>query len=135
MLNQVKMKKLIRLTERDLTRIVKRIISEVKIDKPLYLSEDRWVEVWFRLRKLSKSFHFPDYGFFTFGGLFFFYDEEEGCLKLEPQKLSDWREDTHKAAMILDDYAERLENFIKETGLNLKLEVRGDYSMKISAFE
>jgi hypothetical protein len=129
------MKRIIRITENDLTRIVRRIINEVKIDKPLYLSEDRWVEIWFRLRKLSKSFHLPDYGYFTFGGLFFFYDEEEGCLKLEPQKLSDWREDTYKAAMILDDYAERLENFLKDTGLNLKLEVRSDYSMKIIAFE
>jgi hypothetical protein len=137
------MRKIIRLRESDLTRIVKRVIREQEEENEeggqKHLSSEEWVEIWFKLRKMTKSFHFPDYGFFTFGGLFFYYDEEEGCLKLPPQKLSDWREDTSVAADILDDYAYRIQNYLNEfnsknSNLRLELKVGSSYSMKMCAY-
>ena len=133
------MRKIVRLRESDLTRLVKRVIREQEGGGQKHLSSEEWGEIWFQLRKMTKSFHFPDYGFFTFGGLFFFYDEEEGCLKLPPQKLSDWREDTKDAADILDNYANRIENYLDEynansLGLELRFEVGSNYSMKICAY-
>lgn len=120
------MRKTIRLTESDLIRLVKKIISESN-----KLTIDDWEDIWFKLRKIDKSFGRPDDGIFPFGGLFFFYSKD-GELRLPPQKLSDWREDTKHAADILDNYVRRLTNSFEESGLDLRFEVDNDYSMKIS---
>lgn len=133
------MKKLIRLSESDLTRIVRRVIKEQEEEnsETKFLSEQQWVDVWFGLRKLTKSFHFPDYGLFVFGGLFFYYNEEEGCLVLEPQKLTDWRNDPSDAADVLDNYVNRIRDYFNEynngNDIQLSLEVGRSYSMKICA--
>lgn len=132
------MKKIIKITESDLMKIVKKIILE----NERKLSEEMWEEIWFKLKKINKSFGTPDKGLFTFGGLFFNYSKD-GCLHLPPQKLSDWREDTQKAAEILDDYVHRIKGAFreleekytdKETGesnLKLRLKVGENFSMKI----
>ena len=124
--------KIIKLTESDLTRIVKRVINENMNDVPRVLSEKQWEDVWFKLRKMSnnKTFGVPEYNIFPFGGLFF-KSTENGYLELPPQKLSDWRDDVDKAAAILDDYVERLKSYLYESGMNLKLDVDSDYGMRI----
>ena len=128
------MKKTIRLTEKDLTRLIKKIINESEIPDMMELSKDEWEDVWFKLKKLNKSFSPPDNdNIFGFGGLFFHYSN--GHLKLPPQKLSDWRDDIEKAAEILDNYISRLEEVFMESEYNLKLDVDSDYSMKIYLVE
>jgi len=124
--------KIIKLTESDLTRIVKRVINENMNDVPRVLSEKQWKDIWFGLRKIAnnKTFGVPEYNIFPFGGLFFNLNEN-GYLELPPQKLSDWRDDVDKAAAILDDYVDRLKSYLYESGMNLKLDVDSDYSMKI----
>lgn len=128
------MKKIITLNESDITRIVKRIINEMEDTEPQYLSISEWEEIWYKLRKISKSFHFPENGNFTFGGLFFYYNPDDGSLRLEPQKLTDWRTEPEDAAEVLDNYASRLENFLMEVDSSLKLFVDGNYAMKIVKF-
>lgn len=122
-----------------------RTIKEQK-NEPKKLSLTEWEDIWFKLIKISKypdsnnsPFHFPEDGMFVFGGLFFFYNKEEGCLKLPPQKLSDWRNDLNDAADILENYANRIENFLDELNkslddLELRLDVRSNYAMTICAY-
>lgn len=143
-----------RIIESRIRRIVKRVINEMDEMSPLDmdnngprpLSEKQWEDIWFKLRKISKypdsnrsPFHFPEDGIFVFGGLFFFYNREEGCLKLPPQKLSDWRSDSNEAAEVLEKYANRIENFLDELNkslddLDLRLDVRSNYAMTICAY-
>ena len=124
--------KIIKLTESDLTRIVKRVINENMNDVPRVLSEKQWEDIWFRLRKIAnnKTFGVPEHNIFPFGGLFFNLNEN-GYLELPPQKLSDWRDDIDKAATILDNYVDRLKSYLYESGMNLKLDVDSDYGMRI----
>jgi hypothetical protein len=126
------MKKVIKLTELDLTRIVKRVINENMNDVPRVLSEKQWEDIWFGLRKIAnnKTFGIPEHNIFPFGGLFFNLNEN-GYLELPPQKLSDWRDDVDKAATILDNYVDRLKSYLYESGMNLKLYVDSDYGMRI----
>jgi|LakMenEpi03Aug12_release.lakeMendotaPanAssembly.Ray.scaffolds.fasta_scaffold463374_4 hypothetical protein len=124
--------KIIKLTESDLTRIVKRVINENMNDVPRVLSEKQWEDIWFGLRKIAnnKTFGVPEHNIFPFGGLFFNLNEN-GYLELPPQKLSDWRDDVDKAATILDNYVDRLKSYLYESGMNLKLYVDSDYGMRI----
>jgi hypothetical protein len=124
--------KIIKLTESDLTRIVKRAINENMNDVPRVLSEKQWEDIWFGLRKIAnnKTFGIPEHNIFPFGGLFFNLNEN-GYLELPPQKLSDWRDDVDKAATILDNYVDRLKSYLYESGMNLKLDVDSDYGMRI----
>jgi hypothetical protein len=124
--------KIIKLTESDLTRIVKRAINENMNDVPRVLSEKQWEDIWFGLRKIAnnKTFGVPEHNIFPFGGLFFNLNEN-GYLELPPQKLSDWRDDVDKAATILDNYVDRLKSYLYESGMNLKLDVDSDYGMRI----
>lgn len=90
-----------------------------------------WENIWWELRKQTKSFGEPDKGIFDFGGLFFFLDEDEGVLELPPQKLSDWRDEPDEARRILDDYTHRLKAALIKLPEDIRLEVDSDYSMKI----
>jgi hypothetical protein len=44
------MKKIVRLSESDLTRVVRRVINEG-------FSDIDWTNIWLKLRRLSESFH------------------------------------------------------------------------------
>lgn len=116
------MKKIIRLTESDLTRIVRRIIFEAEHNEETeHLSEKEWEDIWYKLRKLSKTFSHPEDGNFVFGGLFFYYTD--GVLEIGDQKLSDWARDIERGREILDKYGDRLRKLFDESELGLKLEV------------
>jgi len=119
----------IRLTESQYLRL----INESGIEEYKNLTEEQWDKIWLELRKFNdyKTFNIPEDGFYVFGGLFFFLDEDEGCLQLPPQKLSDWSRDNENAARVLDDYVERLESILTNSNLGLVLDVEPNYSMKI----
>ena len=90
-----------------------------------------WENVWHLLKKQSDSFNTPDRNTFAFGGLFFFFDEDEGVLELPPQKLSDWRDVPDQARTVLNNYVKRLQSALVELEDDVRLEVDADYSMKI----
>lgn len=123
------MKKVIKISESELIAIARKIIFESEENDSEKLSSEDWEDIWFKLRKINKSFTPPDNDIFSFGGLFFNY--KNGYLFLPPQKLSDWRDDKERAAEILDNYVNRIKEVFKESDLGLKLKVGDNFSMKI----
>jgi hypothetical protein len=129
------MKKIIKLNENDLTKIVKKIILEMDNFSNDKLSVKDWEKIWFELRRLSPSFLFPDFQnfFFTFGGLDFHYNEDDGSLVLHPM-FSDpylWRDEYDKGVEVLEKYAEKINGIIEESGLNIKFEMGPKFQMRI----
>jgi len=129
------MKKIIKLNENDLTKIVKKIILEMDNFSNDKLSVKDWEKIWFQLRRLSPSFLFPDFQnfFFTFGGLDFHYNENDGSLVLHPM-FSDpylWRDEYDKGVEVLEKYAKKIEGIIEESGLNIKFEMGPKFQMRI----
>jgi hypothetical protein len=129
------MKKIIKLNENDLTKIVKKIILEMDNFSNDKLSVKDWEKIWFQLRRLSPSFLFPDFQnfFFTFGGLDFHYNEDDGSLVLHPM-FSDpylWRDEYDKGVEVLEKYAKKINGIIEESGLNIKFEMGPKFQMRI----
>jgi hypothetical protein len=129
------MKKIIKLNENDLTKIVKKIILEMDNFSNDKLSVKDWEKIWFELRRLSPSFLFPDFQnfFFTFGGLDFHYNEDDGSLVLHPM-FSDpylWRDEYDKGVEVLEKYAKKINGIIEESGLNIKFEMGPKFQMRI----
>ena len=129
------MKKIIKLNENDLTKIVKKIILEMDNFSNDKLSVKDWEKIWFQLRRLSPSFLFPDFQnfFFTFGGLDFHYNEDDGSLVLHPM-FSDpylWRDEYYKGVEVLEKYAKKINGIIEESGLNIKFEMGPKFQMRI----
>jgi len=129
------MKKIIKLNENDLTKIVKKIILEMDDFSNDKLSVKDWEKIWFELRRLSPSFLFPDFQnfFFTFGGLDFHYNEDDGSLVLHPM-FSDpylWRDEYDKGVEVLEKYAKKINGIIEESGLNIKFEMGPKFQMRI----
>jgi hypothetical protein len=125
-----------KITESDLNRIVKKIILEMDNFSDEKLSSKDWENIWFKLRRLSPSFLFPDFQnyFFTFGSLDFHYNENDGSLELNPflRDPYSWRDEYDKGVEVLEKYAEKIENFIEESGLDIQFEMGPKFSMKIS---
>jgi len=130
------MKKIKRITESYLNRFVKKIILEMDNFLDEKLSVKDWEKIWFKLRRLSQSFLFPDFQnyFFTFGSLDFHYNENDGSLELNPflRDPYSWRDEYDKGVEVLEKYAEKIENFIEESGLDIQFEMGPKFSMKIS---
>jgi hypothetical protein len=129
------MKVIIKLNENDLTKIVKKIILEMDNFSNEKLSVKDWEKIWFELRRLSPSFLFPDFQnfFFTFGGLDFHYNEDDGSLVLHPM-FSDpylWRDEYDKGVEVLEKYAKKINGIIEESGLNIKFEMGPKFQMRI----
>jgi hypothetical protein len=129
------MKKIIKLNENDLTKIVKKIILEMDNFSNDKLSVKDWEKIWFKLRRLSPSFLFPDFQnfFFTFGGLDFHYNEDDGSLVLHPM-FSDpylWRDEYDKGVEVLEKYAEKINGIIERSGLDIKFEMGPKFQMRI----
>jgi hypothetical protein len=129
------MKKIIKLNENDLTKIVKKIILEMDNFSNDKLSVKDWEKIWFQLRRLSPSFLFPDFQnfFFTFGGLDFHYNEDDGSLVLHPM-FSDpylWRDEYDKGVEVLEKYAKKINGIIEESGLDIKFEMGPKFQMRI----
>ena len=128
------MKKIVRLTETDLTRIINRIILEMD-DPSRKLTSKDWEKIWFKLRRLSPSFQYPDFQnyFFTFGGLDFHYKDKDGSLELHPMFRDpyNWRDNYEDGAEVLEKYADKIEKLIDESGLDIKFEMGPRFDMRI----
>ena len=118
------MKKIVRLTESDLTNIVKKILNEGSKNSP-------WDEIWYRLRKMSSGFDHVDdkYDIYTFGGLEF-RPSEDDTLELIPEYRNpkNWRDDYEDGVKVLEKYENKLKNifndFNEESNLPFKLHVK-----------
>jgi hypothetical protein len=120
------------LNEIRLNNLVKRIILEIDEESNYVPSISEWVNDWFQLRRNNDSFGFPEEdGFFTFGGLFFFYNQETGCLELPPQNPFDWRRTKEEGIEVLERYYDRLTNIFEESGLGITIDMGKDLSMTI----
>lgn len=120
------------LKESTIKRIIKKVISEMDEESYNVPSIGEWVNAWFKLRRNNDSFGFPeDDGFFTFGGLFFFYNQDSGCLELPPQNPFDWRRTKEEGIEVLERYYDRLTNIFDESGLGITIDMGSDLSMTI----
>ncbi len=117
------MKKIVRLTESDLTNIVKKILNEGSKSSP-------WDEIWYRLRKMSSGFDRLDdkYDIYTFGGLDFIPSEDD-TLELIPEYRNpkNWRDDYEDGVKVLEKYEKKLKDifdeFNEESNLPFRLHV------------
>jgi hypothetical protein len=118
------------LKESDLTRIVKRAIKE-------NFKEISWEDIWFKLRRLSQSFQFPD-DVYTFGGLDFMDSEDGESLDLmdiykDPYM---WRDEYDEGVEVLEKYSNKIKNFVDEFNLKydypftLMFKMDSKYNMK-----
>lgn len=127
------MKKIIRLTESDLTRIVKRTILEM--NEPKKLSKHEWEKIWLKLRRESKSFLIPEEseGYYTYGSLDFYYKEDGEYLELDEMFRDPkyWHDDREKGVTTLEKKIDNLEKIFSESGLGLKLDVGPKFRMRI----
>ena len=125
------MKKIIKLTERDLTRIVKQAINE-------NFKEISWEDIWFKLRRLSQSFHFPSDPEYSFGSLSFMVSEDGESLDLmdiyrDPYM---WRDNYYEGVEVLEKYSNKIKNFVDEFNLKydypftLMFKMDSKYNMK-----
>ena len=128
------MRKIIRLTESDLKRIVKRTIMEM-VDNPKKLSKHEWEEIWLKLRRQSKSFLIPEEseGYYTYGSLDFYYKEDGEYLELHEMFRDPkyWNDDREKGVETLEKKIDNLERIFSESGLGLKLDVGPKFRMRI----
>lgn len=127
------MKKIFNITETDINRLVKNVINEM-YENLIPLSIKEWSDVWFKLRKISPSFHYPDDdGVYVFGGLDFFISEDGTHLTLN-EFLRDpysWREEYDKGAKVLEDYYKKLRGIFDESGLGIKIHMGPKFKMVI----
>jgi len=125
------MKKIIRLTEQDLALIVKRLVNE-------NFKEISWEDIWFKLRRLSQSFHFPSDPVYSFGGLDFMVSEDGESLDLmdfykDPYM---WRNEYDEGVDVLNRYSDKISNFVDEFNLKydhpftLMFKMDSNYNMK-----
>jgi hypothetical protein len=125
------MKKIIKLTEQDLVRIVKRLVNE-------NFKEVSWKDIWFKLRRLSQSFHFPEDTEYSFGGLDFIVSQDGESLELldiykDPYM---WRDEYDKGVDVLNRYSDKISNFVDEFNLKydhpftLMFKMDSNYNMK-----
>jgi len=125
------MKKTMILDEKDLTRIVKQTINE-------NFKEISWEDIWFKLRRLSQSFHFPSDPEYSFGGLDFMVSEDGESLDLmdfykDPYV---WRNEYDEGVEVLKKYSIKIKNFVDEFNLKydypftLMFKMDSKYNMK-----
>ena len=128
------MKMIIRLTENDLTRIIKRTILEMR-DNVKKLSKHEWEKIWLKLRIQSKSFEIPEEseGYYTYGSLDFYYKEDGEYLELHEMFRDPkyWNDDREKGVETLEKKIDNLERIFSESGLGLKLDVGPKFRMRI----
>jgi hypothetical protein len=124
------MKKTMILDKKDLTRIVKQTINE-------NFKEISWEDIWFKLRRLSQSFQFPD-DVYSFGGLDFMVSEDGEGLDLidfykDPYV---WRNEYDEGVEVLKKYSIKIKNFVDEFNLKydypftLMFKMDSKYNMK-----
>jgi hypothetical protein len=129
------MKKTIKLSERNLSRIIKKIIlEEFSDDQPKELSLDEWSDIWYNLRRENKSFNYPDmHGVFSFGNLDFMLSEDGKSLELIEFLRSprNWGDDYEQGSNVLEKYFDKLSSIVNNSNLGLRLKMGPRYHMKI----
>lgn len=130
------MKKIIRINESKLIRLIKNIILENEEEsEPKELSKYEWERIWYKLRRENKSFNHPDIdsAVFSFGGLDFMLSEDGKSLELMEffRNPKNWGPDYEKGSEVLDRYFERLSKVMKESDLGIKVKMGNNFNIKI----
>jgi hypothetical protein len=130
------MRKVIRLTESDLARIVKRIIKENKSRKEVL---EEWFDIWVKLRRISPLFGLPDhfslerFQYLTFANVDFYVSEDGESLKLNDfyKDPYNWRDDYQDGVEVLEKIEKKLGNYIRESDLGLGFRTDSNFNMEI----
>jgi len=105
------MKQYLLLTESHLKQIVKKVLEE-------NFKQVSWEDIWFKLRRLSQSFYYPDTenGVYSFGGLDFIISKQGESLELLDlyKDPYNWRREYYKGVEVLEKYANKIERFVDE---------------------
>ena len=108
------------------------------IQKNENFKEVSWKDIWFKLRRLSQSFHFPEDTEYSFGGLDFIVSQDGESLELldiykDPYM---WRDEYDKGVDVLNRYSDKIRNFVDEFNLKydqpftLMFKMDSNYNMK-----
>lgn len=135
------MSKIIKLTEYDLSRIVRKVISEMIEDSSEKLSFEGWSDVWRNLRRqYGESFLRPDefgqnkdFPIFTGMNLDFIPKNDGEYLEVmdfyrDPNNWSEYRE---KGYEILDRVENRLRERIENSDAGLRFDSNDRYRFRI----
>jgi len=105
------MKKILRLSESDLTRVIRRVINEG-------FSDIDWTNIWLKLRRLSESFHYPDDDgiIFSYGGLDFEISRDGDSLHLMEfyRNPREWDSKYRDGEEVLENYFNKIKKFVDE---------------------
>jgi hypothetical protein len=135
------MKKLIKITESDLSNIVRRVILEMMDDSPKKLSFDGWSDVWRKLRKqYGDSFQRPDdfgqnrdFPIFSAMHLDFVPKNDGEYLEIMDfhRDLKNWSDDSEKGFEILTRVENRLRDRIENSDADLRFDTNDSFRFRI----
>lgn len=130
-----------KLTERDLSRIVKKIISEMIEDSPKRLSFDEWADVWMSLRKqygetfLNPHFNVDNSTYQIFTGMNLDFIPKNDGEYLEVMDMyrdpRNWRDDYDKGVETLMRIEDRLKERIENSDADLRFETDDNFRFRI----
>ena len=135
------MSKIIKLTESDLSRIVRKVISEMRDDSSEKLSFEGWSDVWRKLRRqYGDTFLHPDefsqnrdFPIFTGMNLDFIPKNDGEYLEVMDfyRDPKNWSDDREKGYEILDRVENRLRERIENSDAGLRFDSNDRYRFRI----
>lgn len=135
------MKKVIKLTESDLTKLVRKVISEMKDETSKKLSFDEWSDVWRKLRKqYGTTFRHPDdydqnIDFPIFTGMHLDFVPKNDGEYLEVMDFhkdpKNWGNDYEKGIETLEKVENRLRERIENSNADLRFESDNGFNFRI----
>ena len=135
------MKKVIKLTESDLTKLVRKVISEMKDETSKKLSFNEWSDVWKKLRRqYGTTFRHPDdydqnidFPIFTGMQLDFVPKNDGEYLEIMDfyRDLKNWSDDREKGLEILTRVENRLRDRIENSDADLRFETNDSFRFRI----
>lgn len=135
------MKELIKLTESDLTKLVKIVISEMRDGSYEKLSFEDWSDVWRKLRRqYGDTFLHPDefgqnrdFPIFTGMNLDFIPKNDGEYLEVMDfyRDPKNWSDDREKGFEILDRVENRLRERIENSNADLRFDSNDRYRFRI----
>jgi len=130
-----------RLTESDITKLVKRVISEMEDETSKHATFNKWAKVWFKLRRqYGTSFQNPDdfgqnreFPIFTAMHLDFIPKNDGEYLEIMDfyRDLKNWSDDREKGLEILTRVENRLRNRIENSDADLRFETNDSFRFRI----
>ena len=135
------MKKIIKITESDLSNIVRKVIFEMRDSSSKNLSFDEWSDVWRKLRRqYGNTFSHPDdFGqnrdYPIFSGMHLDFVPKNGGEYLEIMDFhrdpKNWSDDREKGFEILNRVENKLRDRIENSDANLRFDTNDSFRFRI----